>query len=153
MAGSGSKVLVFSADHGGIDLKNKLVAHAGSLGHTVVDVTRTQGESVDYPDEVGAAVGYFLQGQADFLVLVCGSGVGVSIAANRHHKIRAVLADNPYTAALARAHNHANCLCLGQRLVGEDMACAVLDSFIANQPDLSERHKRRVHKLEEPCRT
>lgn len=143
--------VVFGCDHGGIQLKNHLMEVATKLGHDVVDASRTTGDSVDYPDEARHAASVFQKESADFLVLVCGSGVGVSIAANRHSFLRAVLTDNPYVAGLARAHNHANCICFGERTMGRDTASAALKAFLEGPADSDSRHQRRVQKLEEPC--
>ena len=145
------KRLVFSADHGGISLKDLLKNAAVQAEHEVLDLCPTTGESVDYPKVVQEAVRQFLASGSDFLILVCGSGVGVCMAANRHPEIRAVLTDQPYIARLARQHNQANCLCLGERVMGRDLAIDVLHTFITTQPDLAERHQNRVRQLGDLC--
>jgi ribose 5-phosphate isomerase B len=144
---TGKYKIVFGSDHGGFDLKKNLIDYCVAQGFFVADAGCESRESVDYPDAVNDAVALFRSQSADFLVLVCGSGVGVSIAANRHPDIRAIVTDNPYLAGLSRRHNHANCLCLGERLTGVDLAVAVLDEFLKTECDNSPRHCRRVKKL------
>jgi len=151
MANPVARKIVLSSDHGGTELRQSLAKFCSQAGHQVVELGPDVACSVDYPTEVQTAVREYLAQAADFLILVCGSGVGVSIAANRHRQIRAVLTDNPYVAALSRQHNHANCLCLGQRVIGLDLAIAVLQAFLDGQCDQSERHVRRVKQLEELC--
>jgi ribose 5-phosphate isomerase B len=141
--------LVFGSDHGGFHLKKLLMENCSQEGLTVIDAGCYDESSVDYPDVVENAVGKFRDSGSDALILICGSGVGVSIAANRHKDVRAVLTDNPVSAVLSRQHNHANCLCMGERLTGPDMAWEVLKSFLCTPVDDSERHCRRVGKLGE----
>jgi len=142
-----AKKVVFGSDHGGFRLKGELLEFAKTLGAEVFDTGCFNEASVDYPDITRDAVSLFDEQSADFLVIVCGSGIGVSIAANRFSNIRAVVTDNIYAARLARQHNHANCLCLGARLTGPDQAREVFLSFVSEKVDASERHARRVAKL------
>lgn len=146
--GIGLKI-VFASDHGGFHLRKSLIEYCIAQGMSAIDTGCEDAVSVDYPDIVKTAVEQFRRQNANFLVLVCGSGVGVSIAANRHPDIRAVVTDNPYVASLARQHNHVNCLCLGERLIGLDLAINVLEKFLQTECDNSSRHCRRVEKLGE----
>ena len=140
--------IVFASDHGGVNLRKVLQEEAKLAGFLVEDYGVHENVSIDYPDQVNLAVENFLRLGAEYLVLVCGSGIGVSIAANRNPKLRAIVAINTTQARLAREHNHANCLCLGERITGVDLAKEIFYCFINTDPDLSDRHCRRVAKLE-----
>ena len=148
MGESAKPTIVFASDHGGVNLRKILQKEARDAGYLVEDCGTNGLDSVDYPDQVGLAIESFFRLNAKYLVLVCGSGVGVSIAANRHPKMRAVMAVNTTQARLSREHNHANCLCLGERLTGIDLAKEIFYCFVNTDPDMSERHCRRVTKLE-----
>lgn len=158
--------VVLGADHAGFELKQVLAAHLRSAGHEVIDCGTHSTDSVDYP-ELGAAAAREVaeRGRATGVagsagatgpterdvvlgVLVCGSGVGMSITANKIAGIRAVLATDAVTARLAREHNNANVLCLGARLVSEDAAVETLDAFLATGFDTASRHQRRVGQLD-----
>jgi ribose 5-phosphate isomerase B len=141
--------IVFACDHGGLELKKYLMDKSKEFGYIIHDSGCYENTSVDYPNIVKKAVVDFREQNADFLVITCGSGVGVSIAANRHHDIRALVTDSPYLAALSRQHNHANCLCMGGRITGEGLALDVFKTFVESQPDMSERHVNRVKILGE----
>ena len=139
--------IIFASDHGGVALKDSLVQFSSELGYHPLDLGVQAQDSEDYPDIVLKAVEVFKAESVPFMVLICGSGVGVCMAANRFACIRAVSTDNPYLARLARQHNHANCLCMGERTIGTDLAREVLAVFLKTQEDLSQRHGRRVKKL------
>lgn len=142
-----NKTVVFGSDHGALALRAKLIENANLWGMKTVDTGPTTSESVDYPQQVKVAVEKFQDLKADFLVLLCGSGIGVSIAANRFPDIRAVVTHSVYAAKLAREHNHANCLCMGERLVGPDQAREVMKAFFETESSTDERHQRRVRQL------
>ena len=128
--------------------KEQLKLDSVSLGITFIDLGTHSLESVDYPDFANILAHKLLSEKlGDFGVLICGSGVGVSIAANRFPEIRAVLASNEETAKLAREHNHANVLCLGSRMISFDQAKSILKVFLTTQEDPSDRHLRRIEKL------
>ncbi len=146
--------ILIAADHGGFELKEKLKASASRLGVTFTDLGTDSLDSVDYPDFANALCKKLIEqnkgkseAEESLGILLCGSGVGVSIAANRHPEIRAVLAESPEVAKLSREHNYANVLCIGARIVGLDTALQIVDGFLKAEPDLGERHARRVHKL------
>ncbi|MFI5036071.1 MAG: ribose 5-phosphate isomerase B [Acidimicrobiales bacterium] len=139
--------VALGSDHAGFDLKAALASTLTSWGHDVLDLgTHNAGESVDYPD-YGAAVGRaVVDGRADLGVAVCGTGIGVSIAANKVPGVRAGVAHDATSARLAREHNHANVLCLGARLIGVPVAVDALDAWLTATPG-DGRHLRRLEKL------
>jgi len=139
--------VALGSDHAGFDLKAVLEATLTSWGHVVVDLgTHNSTDSVDYPD-FGEAVGRaVVEGRADLGVAVCGSGIGVSIAANKVPGVRAALAHDATSARLAREHNHANVLCLGARLIGVPVAVDALEAWLTATPGEG-RHLRRLEKL------
>jgi ribose 5-phosphate isomerase B len=141
--------IVVAADHGGFALKNDLATHLRSLGHEVIDVGTDGAASVDYPDFAALGVAEVLAGRAEKALLVCGSGVGMSIAANRHRGIRAVVCSDVYTARMSREHNNANALCLGARVVGPGLAQQILDVWLETPyAGTASRHQQRLDKLE-----
>ena len=139
--------VALGSDHAGYDLKAILVSTLVSWGHDVLDLGTTNAtESVDYPD-FGAAVGRAVsEGRAELGVAVCGTGIGVSIAANKVPGVRAALAHDATTARLAREHNDANVLCLGARIIGVPVAVDALEAWLGATPGEG-RHLRRVEKL------
>lgn len=143
---SASAVLV-AADHAGVDLKTDLVAHLGDLGHAPIDLGADSTASVDYPDFAHRLAEALAAGRAERGVLICGAGIGMSIAANRHAGIRAANCQTEEMAALAREHNDANVLCLGARLLEPAAAKKILWVFLET-PFGGGRHQRRVAKIE-----
>ncbi|KJR96513.1 MAG: ribose 5-phosphate isomerase [Desulfobulbaceae bacterium BRH_c16a] len=109
--------IVVAADHGGYDLKEAIQKDLVHAGHQVVDVGCFSKDSVDYPDFVEKAVERIVTGECPMGILVCGTGIGMAIAANRHRSIRAANCTNVYTAKMSREHNNANVLCLGARVL------------------------------------
>ena len=138
--------LAFAADHAGYLLKQDLISYAQGMGHTILDCGTHGPDAVDYPDIVPSVVEAVRSGSADYGVLLCGSGIGVSIAANRHPAIRAALCHCGLAAELARRHDDANILCLGARFIGAEVAKECLHRFLA-APFEEGRHARRVAKL------
>ncbi|CAH2599314.1 allose-6-phosphate isomerase/ribose-5-phosphate isomerase B [Rhodovastum atsumiense] len=139
-------VIALGSDHAGFALKLVIANALRAAGHEVHDLGPDSPERVDYPDYAHAVCRVVQAGQARFGVLICGSGVGMSIAANRHSGIRCVLAAEPVTARLSRAHNDANVLALGARLTGEDMALEILRAFLGGSYE-GGRHDQRLAKL------
>lgn len=138
--------LVVGSDHAGFDLKQLLADHLTSAGHEVVDVGTDSTASVDYPD-YGAAVGRaVVTGQAQLGVAVCGSGVGIAIAANKVAGVRAATVHDVTSARLSREHNDANVVCLGQRFTGPQVALDAVDAFLAAEFQ-GGRHGPRVAKI------
>jgi ribose 5-phosphate isomerase B len=138
--------IALGSDHAGFPLKSALARALRAAGQSVRDFGTHTAERVDYPDYAHAVCRAVESGEARFGVLVCGSGIGMSIAANRHPGIRCAHASEPVTAALARAHNDANVLALGGRLIGEDMALAIVRAFLAGTYE-GGRHDLRLAKL------
>lgn len=139
--------LVVAADHGGVELKDHLVALLRERGQPVDDLGTQGPESVDYPDFADRVARRVQAGEAAFGLLVCGTGIGMSIAANRFRGVRAALCTSAYMARMARAHNDANVLCLGGRVVGPGLAGDILDAFLQQGFDAG-RHTRRLDKIE-----
>ena len=138
--------IAFSADHAGYRLKDELLAFAREQGHDVLDLGVNDDHSVDYPDMADALAAALAEGRAEIGVIVCGSGIGISIAANRHRHLRAALCHDVTTARLAREHNDANVLALGARILGIAVARDCLEVFLST-PFAGGRHARRVAKL------
>ena len=138
--------IALASDHAAFGLKGDLAAWLRELGHEVVDLGPDGVESVDYPDYGYKLARHIAEGQADFGVAACGSGIGISIAVNRVPLARCALVSEPLSAQLAREHNDANVIALGARLVGLDMAKACVEAFLAT-PFAGDRHVRRVEKL------
>ncbi len=136
------KIMV-GCDHGGYQLKSVLVPHLQQLGHEVQDIGVFVPESCDYPQYALTVAHGVAKGEAERGVLVCGSGVGMCIAANRVCGVRAVQTNEPYTAKMSRRHNDSNVLCLGGRLIGVDMAFEILNVWL-HEPFEGGRHQRRV---------
>jgi len=135
------------ADHGGFELKESIRHYLQKQGHTLTDFGTHSKESADYPDFAQTVAQAVAEHQVDFGILVCTSGVGMSIAANKVPGIRAALVTDEETASLARQHNDANVLCLGSKHVNSDFARKIVDAFI-NTPFEGGRHERRVGKIE-----
>lgn len=140
------KIVAFAADHAGFQLKQSLMEAARGADVEVLDLGTDSGESVDYPDFANKLAVAVQEKKAQLGVLICGSGIGMSIAANRHKGIRAALCHDVTTAYLASAHNNANVLCLGARITGEQVAKDCLIAFLEAEFE-GGRHQRRVDKL------
>ncbi len=141
-----SEIIAIASDHAAFDLKAQLKDELEALGYTPLDLGAHSRDSVDYPDVANWLAAAIEAGKASRGVLICGSGIGVSIAANRHRGIRAALCHDVTTARLCRQHNDANVLALGGRLIGVDLAKECLKTFLAT-PFEGGRHERRVAKL------
>ena len=140
-------VIALAADHAGWELKDCLARHLGNRGYEVLDLGTNGPESVDYPD-FGAAVGEAVaSGRAELGVAVCGSGIGIAMAAGKVVGIRAATVHDPTSARLAREHNDANVICLGARLMDRPEAEATLDAYLA-ATFTGGRHQRRVDKID-----
>ena len=141
--------IIAAADHGGFRLKNLLVERLKKAGHDVTDIGTQSEESTDYPDYAHKVATAVAEGQAERGLLVCGSGVGMAIAANRHKGVRAVNCSDTFTARFSRMHNDANVLTLGERVVGPGLAADIVDLWIATAFSKDEsRHAARVAKIE-----
>ncbi|HET9428108.1 MAG TPA: ribose 5-phosphate isomerase B [Allosphingosinicella sp.] len=141
--------IVIASDHAAVEMKAMLVAHLEAVGHMVTDLGPQGVDSVDYPDFGYHIAEAIAAKRADLGIALCGSGIGISIAVNRHPACRCALVSEPLSARLAREHNDANVLAMGARLVGGEMAKACVDVFLAT-PFGGERHQRRIEKLSRP---
>ncbi|WP_040157737.1 ribose 5-phosphate isomerase B [Mobilicoccus massiliensis] len=135
--------IAMGADHAGFTLKTAIKEHLEGLGHEILDAGTNSTERTDYPIYGSRAAHLVTSGEADLGVLTCGSGIGISIAANKVPGTRCVVCIEPYSAAMARRHNDANMLALGERFVGVDMALSCVDAFLAAQFE-GGRHAARV---------
>lgn len=142
--------IAIASDHAAVSLKRELRDWLREEGHEVADLGTDSDASVDYPD-YGAAIGRALaDGSAERGIALCGSGIGIMIAANRNPAVRCALVSEPLSASLARSHNDANAIALGARLVGPEMARACVRAFLSTD-FLGGRHAARVAKLKEPA--
>lgn len=142
--------IAIASDHAAVDLKAELREYLIGLGHEVADLGPETADRVDYPDFGYKLAAVVADGTAQFGVALCGSGIGISIAVNRNPACRCALVSEPLSAALAREHNDANCIALGARLTGPDMAKACLDAFLSTEFG-GGRHAGRVAKLSNPA--
>lgn len=142
--------IALGADHGGVDVKKAVAAALKAKGFIVHDLGTDSADSVDYPDYAGLVCKQVLSGEADFGVLVCKTGIGMSMAANRHAGIRAALVTNASDAATTRRHNNANVLCMGATNVAPNQAGAIVDAFLTTEFE-GGRHASRVEKIDASC--
>lgn len=138
--------LALGADHGGLGLKDHLVARLREAGHDVVDVGTNSSDSVDYPDFAGLVARKVADGEVERGILVCGTGIGMCISANKVAGIRAAVVSDTFSARMAMAHNNAKVLCLGERVTGMSLADACVDAWLDTAFE-GGRHERRVGKI------
>jgi ribose 5-phosphate isomerase B len=142
--------IIAGADHAGAELKNLVVKKIESLGHEVVDIGVAPGTAkADYPLITQKAVQEILAGRHDYGVLVCGTGIGMSMSANRFKGIRAVTVENEVTARYSRTHNNANVLALGARIIGPELALSIVESFLGAVFE-GGRHQDRLDMIDPP---
>ncbi len=141
--------IAFGCDHAGYPLHIHLIGLAASHGYTPIDCGTFDQSSVDYPDYALKVVETVKAGEANYGVLICGTGIGMSIAANRHPGIRAAHCSTEYEATVARQHNKANILCLGARVIGIGVAGTCLMAFLKSD-FLGGRHQTRLNKIDLP---
>lgn len=135
--------IIVGCDHGGYELKEKVVPHLKSQNYDVEDVGTHSMESVDYPVYALKVARAIADGRADRGILICGSGIGMCMTANRVSGVRAIQISEPYAAKMSRRHNDSNILCLGGRFIGQDLAFEVVDTWL-KEPFEGGRHQRRV---------
>ncbi len=135
--------IAMGTDHTGLDLKREIKAHLEKKGHTVTDFGAFTAERCDSPVYAGAVANAIVQGEADCGILICGTGVGISIAANKVRGIRAVVCSEPYTAKHSKQHNNSNILAFGARVVGEELAKMIVDAWL-DAEFLGGRYQQRV---------
>ncbi len=139
--------IAIGSDHAGFVLKNRLRDQLIADGHDVVDLGAHSTVSSDYPDYAATVGNAVVAGMAVRGVLVCGTGVGISIAANKVHGVRAAAVSEPVSARLARSHNDANIICVGERIVGIEVAFEIVRVFLETPFSEGERHIRRIDKV------
>lgn len=139
--------IAIASDHAGFEYKPSLVKHLKSRGYEVIDLGTNSDESVDYPVYAKKVCSEILSGKCDKGVLICGTGIGMSISANRFNGIRAALCPIPQYAKLAREHNNANVLCLGARFMDLETCIKILDVFL-DTDFLGGRHENRVNQID-----
>lgn len=135
------------SDHAGYENKSKIIKEVSSLGHTMVDLGTNSSESVDYPDYAEKCAMMVTCGEAKMAIILCGTGIGMSISANKVKGIRAAVCWNTETAILARQHNDANVLCMGARFLSPEECVKIAKVFIQTPKSNEERHIRRVKKI------
>ena len=137
------KKITVGSDHAGYELKLKVIAHLEERGIEVIDVGTHSPDSCDYPEIAHAVCKNIQEGVTELGILVCGTGIGMSMAANKHVGIRAAACSDTFSARLTRMHNDANVLCFGERVVGMGLACDLVDNFIDAEFE-GGKHQRRV---------
>lgn len=141
------KKIGVGSDHAGVNLKNKIAEILKEKGYEVTDYGTNSTASCDYPVYAKAVAKSVANGENERGIICCGSGIGVSIAANKVKGVRAVLAHEPYSAMLSRLHNDANVLCLGERITGESLALDIVETWLHSEYE-GGRHQRRVDMLD-----
>jgi ribose 5-phosphate isomerase B len=145
------ETIAIASDHAGVELKSLLKKDLSEAGYAVLDLGTEGPQSVDYPDFAHKLAQAIREGKAGRGVLVCGSGIGISIAANRHPEVRAALVHDALGARMSRQHNDANVICFGGRMIGPEVARDCLKVFLATAFE-GGRHASRVAKLSPPSR-
>lgn len=140
-------IILFASDHAGFELKELLAERARESGHEVLDLGPVSEDPVDYPDFAHDLARRLAAGDGERGVLICGTGIGMSMVANRHPGVRAALCHDAFTAEMGRRHNNANVLCMGGRTTGPGVAIQMLDIFLTTPFD-GGRHGRRVEKVD-----
>lgn len=138
--------IVLANDHGAVELSKKLAEHLETRGYTVNRLGVFSEESVDYPDMAKKACEEYKKGGYDFGIVCCGTGIGISISANKIEGIRCALPQNSYAASMAKKHNNANFIAFGGRIDYAEDPCSIIDAFIDEQFE-GGRHQRRVDKM------
>lgn len=139
--------IALGADHAGYEYKDKIISYLTENGYSCVDCGTNGPESVDYPIYASKVCELVRSKECDFGILVCGTGIGMSIAANKHRGIRAALCNEPESTAMTRHHNNSNILCLGARMISFETALELTNVFISTEFD-GGRHERRVEMLD-----
>lgn len=139
-------MIAIGADHGGFELKEHIKKHLDELGLEYKDYGTYSEESVDYPDCAKPVCEAVMDGTAEKGILICGTGIGISIAANKHKGIRAALCSDVYSAKMTKVHNNANVICLGGRVTGRELAFMIVDAWL-NAEYEGGRHQARIDKI------
>jgi ribose 5-phosphate isomerase B len=139
--------IAIACDHGALDLKNKLVSHLGQKGHEVKDFGTYTTASCDYPDFAAAAARAVACGECEKGIVLCTTGIGVSIVANKVKGIRCALLSDVMSARLTREHNDTNMMAMGAGVIGQMLALEIVDTWLGTEFSHNERHQRRIDKL------
>lgn len=139
-------MIAIGSDHGGFELKGHIIAHLKELGIEVKDFGTYTEDSVDYPDCAKPVCEAVLSGEYERGILICGTGIGISMAANKFDGIRAALCTNVFSAKMAKEHNNANIICLGGRVTGRELAFMIVDTFMEAEFQ-GGRHQNRIDKI------
>ena len=142
-------MIAIGSDHGGFELKEKLMEHLSERGLEYKDFGTYSSASCDYPVYAKAVANAVASGECDRGIIICGTGIGVSITANKVRGIRAALCGHCFSAEATRQHNDANVLCMGARVVGEGLALKIADTFLDTPFSNDERHIRRISMIED----
>ena len=142
-------MIAIGCEHAALELKREIMAHLDERGEKYQDLGTYTEESCDYPDYAKKVCHAILEGQCDRGILICGTGIGISIAANRFKGIRAALCGDCFSAKACREHNDANILALGARVIGPGLACQIVDTFLDTPFSEGPRHKQRIAKIDE----
>lgn len=142
-------MIAIGSDHGGFELKKKLMEHLSEIGFEYKDFGTYSSASCDYPVYAKAVANAVASGECDRGIIICGTGIGVSITANKVRGIRAALCGDCFSAEATRQHNDANVLCMGARVVGEGLALKIADTFLDTPFSNDERHIRRISMIED----
>jgi len=142
------KKITVGCDHAAYELKKKVIAHLSERGYEVIDVGTHSTDSCDYPTFAQAVCKNIQNGVTELGILICGTGIGMSMAANKHKGIRAAACSDTFSARLTRMHNNANVLCFGERVVGVGLACDLVDAFLDAEFE-GGKHARRVDMITE----
>lgn len=138
--------IIIGNDHGAVELKDSIVSYLESKGHQVTDKGVMDSQAADYPDKAEEVCGEYLKGGYDFGILLCGTGIGISISANKIKGIRCAMPQNCFAARMAREHNDANFIAFGGRIDYPESVLDMIDCYMDNQ-FAGDRHKRRVDKI------
>ncbi len=142
------KKIIIGCDHGGLNRKNEIAAHLKNNGYEISDVGTYTSESCNYPEFARLLCRRIQDGEFEIGILVCGTGIGMSMAANKHNGIRAACCSDTFSARMTRMHNNANVLCLGERVVGTGLAIDIVDCFLNSEYE-GARHEKRVSMIKD----
>lgn len=140
-------MIVIGSDHGGFYLKEDITGYFERKDIGYIDVGTYTGDSVDYPDYAVKAISKVLSGECEKAILICGTGIGISIAANKFNGIRCALCCNEYMAKMSREHNDANVLALGGRVIGSDLAIGIVETWLNAEFSGELKHRTRISKI------
>lgn len=142
-------MIAIGSDHGGFALKQEVIKHLQSKGYEVKDFGCYSTDSVDYPAYAHAVGKSVVSGESEYGIVICSTGVGISIAANKVPGVRCALCSEPYTAHMTREHNNSNVLAMGGCVIGTNMALRIVDEFLTTEFSVEEKHHRRVAQIED----